>query len=58
MCKRRTMLSEEKIRIATKTSYVTTDEEAFKLFFEDCKLYLFLPFLYFRIPHLIESQVL
>ena len=38
MSKRRTVLSEEEIRIATKTSYVTTDEEAFKLFFEDCQL--------------------
>ncbi|MFJ7734608.1 hypothetical protein ACIQXF_22415 [Lysinibacillus sp. NPDC097231] len=38
MSKRRTMLSEEEIRITTKTSYVTTDEEAFKLFFEDCQV--------------------
>ncbi|MED1205835.1 hypothetical protein [Heyndrickxia acidicola] len=38
MSKRRNLLTEEELRIATKTSYVTTDEEAFNLFIEDCKL--------------------
>ncbi len=38
MSKRRTILSEDELRIATKTSYVATDEEALKLFFEDCQL--------------------
>lgn len=38
MSKRRTLLNEDELRIATKTSYVTTDEEALKLFFEDCQL--------------------
>lgn len=35
---RRRLLNEDELRIANKTSYVTTDEEAFRLFFEDCQL--------------------
>ncbi|MFD6439362.1 tyrosine-type recombinase/integrase [Peribacillus sp. NPDC060186] len=38
MSKRRILLTEEEIKIVTKTMYVTTDEDALKLFFEDCKL--------------------
>ncbi|MED4267326.1 tyrosine-type recombinase/integrase [Priestia megaterium] len=38
MNKRRTLLSEDELKIATKSSYVTTDEEAFKIFFTDCQL--------------------
>lgn len=38
MSKRRILLTEDELKIATKTSYVTTDEEAFKLFFNDCQL--------------------
>ncbi|MFA1512868.1 tyrosine-type recombinase/integrase [Priestia aryabhattai] len=38
MSKRRILLTEDELKIATKTSYVTTDEEAFKLFFTDCQL--------------------
>ncbi|MGE6205340.1 tyrosine-type recombinase/integrase [Guptibacillus hwajinpoensis] len=36
--KRRTLLSEEDLKIANKSTYVSTDEEAFQLFFEDCLL--------------------
>ncbi|WP_331000825.1 hypothetical protein [Radiobacillus kanasensis] len=35
---RRQLLNEVELQIVNKTSYVTTDEEAFKLFYEDCKL--------------------
>lgn len=38
MSKRRILLTEDELKIATKSSYVTTDEEAFKLFFTDCQL--------------------
>ncbi|MGE7768431.1 hypothetical protein [Peribacillus sp. NPDC096540] len=38
MSKRRTLLTEDELKIVTKTMYVTTDEDALKLFFEDCKL--------------------
>ncbi|MGG0287205.1 tyrosine-type recombinase/integrase [Peribacillus butanolivorans] len=38
MSKRRILLTEDEIKIVTKTMYVTTDEDALKLFFEDCKL--------------------
>ncbi|MEI2468009.1 tyrosine-type recombinase/integrase [Peribacillus frigoritolerans] len=38
MGKRRNLLSEDELRIVTKTSYVESDELAFKLFFEDCQL--------------------
>lgn len=38
MNKRRNLLSEEELRIATKSKYLTSDEEALKLFFEDCQL--------------------
>jgi integrase/recombinase XerD len=38
MSKRRNLLSEDELKIATKTTFVTTDEEAFKLFYEDCHL--------------------
>jgi hypothetical protein len=34
MGKRRNLLSEDELRIVTKTSYVESDELAFKLFFE------------------------
>jgi integrase/recombinase XerD len=36
--KRRILLSEEDLKIVTKSTYVEDDEEAMKLFFEDCKL--------------------
>jgi integrase/recombinase XerD len=36
--KRRNLLSEDELKITTKTTFVTTDEEAFKLFYEDCHL--------------------
>lgn len=35
---RRGLLSEEELKIATKTKFISTDHEAFELFFEDCKL--------------------
>ncbi|MED3788911.1 phage integrase N-terminal SAM-like domain-containing protein [Peribacillus frigoritolerans] len=38
MGKRRNLLSEDELRIVTKTSYVESDELAFKFFFEDCQL--------------------
>ncbi|MFF2591058.1 tyrosine-type recombinase/integrase [Peribacillus butanolivorans] len=38
MSKRRNLLSEQELKIASKSSYITTDEEALNLFFEDCKL--------------------
>ncbi|MCY9005637.1 tyrosine-type recombinase/integrase [Peribacillus frigoritolerans] len=38
MSKRRTWLTEDELKIVTKTMYVTSDEEALRLFFEDCKL--------------------
>ncbi|MFD6207334.1 site-specific integrase [Peribacillus sp. NPDC060253] len=38
MGKRRNLLSEDELRIVTKTLYVESDELAFKLFFEDCQL--------------------
>jgi integrase/recombinase XerD len=36
--KRRMLLSEVELKIASKSTYIENDEEAFKLFFEDCKL--------------------
>ncbi|MEH7126521.1 site-specific integrase [Bacillus sp. JJ1773] len=36
--KRRTLLTEDEIKLATKSFFVTSDEEAYKLFFDDCKL--------------------
>lgn len=38
MSKRRILLTEDEIKIVNKTMYATTDEDALKLFFEDCKL--------------------
>lgn len=38
MSKRRNLLSDDELKIATKTTFVTTDEEALKLFYEDCQL--------------------
>ncbi|PHC50182.1 tyrosine-type recombinase/integrase [Bacillus toyonensis] len=38
MSKRRTLLSEAELKIATKSTYVTTDEEALNLFYADCQL--------------------
>lgn len=36
--KRRTLLSQEDLQIVNKNSYVTSDDEALQLFFEDCQL--------------------
>ncbi|OSY02636.1 hypothetical protein BTJ44_05693 [Bacillus mycoides] len=36
--KRRTLLTEAELKIATKSTYVTTDEEALNLFYTDCQL--------------------
>ncbi|MFJ8263530.1 hypothetical protein ACIQ4I_16500 [Rummeliibacillus sp. NPDC094406] len=38
MSKRRNLLSQEELHIATKNIFVAPDEEAIKLFYEDCKL--------------------
>lgn len=38
MSKRRSLLTDDEIRISTKTTFVTTDEEALKLFYEECHL--------------------
>ncbi|MDQ0976502.1 integrase/recombinase XerD [Neobacillus niacini] len=38
MSKRRSQLSDDELRISTKTTFVTTDEEALKLFYEECHL--------------------
>lgn len=35
---RRKLLNEEELQIVNKNSYVTNDEEGFKLFYEDCQL--------------------
>ncbi|WP_281976051.1 tyrosine-type recombinase/integrase [Halobacillus litoralis] len=36
--KRRTLLSEDELKLATEFTYVTSDQEAFDLFFEECLL--------------------
>lgn len=38
MAKRRNLLNEDELKIATKSSYITSDDAALKLFFEDCQL--------------------
>ncbi|WP_232299906.1 hypothetical protein [Bacillus cereus] len=38
MSKRRTLLSEVELKIAIKSTYVSTDEEALNLFYTDCQL--------------------
>ncbi|MED1562768.1 hypothetical protein AJ85_10810 [Alkalihalobacillus alcalophilus ATCC 27647 = CGMCC 1.3604] len=59
MSKRRTVLSEDELRIATKTSNGTTDEEALKLFFEDCLLRNLRPhtFKYYRESLKAEGKI-
>lgn len=38
MAKRRNLLNEDELKIATKSSYIISDDAALKLFFEDCQL--------------------
>ncbi|HDR7395815.1 TPA: tyrosine-type recombinase/integrase [Bacillus toyonensis] len=38
MSKRRTLLTDAELKIATKSTYITTDEEALNLFYIDCQL--------------------